>query len=85
MIAVMASPLSSFLAEKFLAEKIFVSGKSLIFRGCGAGLVCISDRSERVFDSFPEQVFVVKPFPEHLFHEQMFAFSHERMYDLPHV
>ena len=78
MIAVMASPLSS-------RKRCLCWGKSLIFRGCGAGLVCISDRSERVFDSFPEQVFVVKTFPEHLFHEQMFAFPYERMYDLPHV
>jgi len=38
-----------------------------------------------VFDSFTEQVFVVKTFLEHLFHEQMFAFPGERMYDSSHV
>ena len=51
----------------------------------GLGGYVGSDRSERVFDSFPEHLFVVKSFGEHLFHEQMFAFSRERMYDLPHV
>jgi hypothetical protein len=51
----------------------------------GLGGYVGSDRSERVFDSFPEHLFVVKTFPEHLFHEQMFALSHERMYDSPYV
>jgi len=38
-----------------------------------------------VFDSFTEHLFDVKTFSEHLFHEQMFAFPGERMYDSSHV
>jgi repressor LexA len=36
-----------------------------------------------VFDSLPEQVFVVKYLPEHLFYEQVFDLEGEHLYALP--
>ncbi len=41
------------------------------------------NRSERVFVSFTEQVFVVKRFPERPFSEQMFDPIYEHLYDAP--
>jgi hypothetical protein len=57
------------------------------FRGryLGPGGLCSGHRSERVFDSFTEQVFGVKGFAEHLFSEQVFDLEGEHLYALHHV
>lgn len=44
---------------------------------------CSGNRSERVFYSLPEQVFVVKHFTEQMFCEQVFDLLSEHLYALP--
>lgn len=44
------------------------------------GGLCGCHRSERVFVSLPEHVFVVNPLDEHLFHEQVFDLNPEHLY-----
>jgi hypothetical protein len=51
----------------------------------GPGGLCSCHRSERVFDSLPEQVFVVKDYFEQLFYEQVFDLSPEHLYAHTHV
>jgi hypothetical protein len=57
------------------------------FRGrvTGPGGLCSWHRSERVFDSFTEQVFGVKDLSEHSFSEQVFDPEGEHLYALHHV